>query len=188
MIQGECSPVISVRSCLLISLAHESDRKTVVIVTGGPGSGKSLVAAALLAELHRDEYRAIHATGSLAFTESLRRFPGRGSKELQNLFKFFRQFADAEKNKLDVLICDEAHRIRAESTYQRMPKAKRTGRPQVDELMAAARVPVFLLDEHQVVRPDEVGTVKEIRRHAANSGYLSWMFSTVSSRTCTRCC
>ena len=38
----------------------------------------------------------------------------------------------------------------------------RTGRPQVNELIAAARVPVFLLDENQIVRPGELGSVAQI--------------------------
>ncbi|WP_232535259.1 DUF2075 domain-containing protein [Nocardia terpenica] len=155
-----------------VRLAAESDKKSVVIVTGGPGSGKSLIAVSLLAELHREGYRVRHATGSQAFTESLRRFPGKGSKELQDLFKYFRNFSDFRKNELDVLICDEAHRIREVSTNRFTPRALRSSRPQVDELMAAARVPVFLLDEHQVVRPDEVGTFQEISTHAARSGYV----------------
>ncbi|MBF6171438.1 DUF2075 domain-containing protein [Nocardia blacklockiae] len=155
-----------------VRLARQSDRKSVVIVTGGPGSGKSLIAVSLLAELHRDGYRVRHATGSSAFTESLRKFPAKGSTELQGLFKYFRNFADLPANELDVLICDEAHRIREVSTNRFTPRAARTNRPQLDELMAVARVPVFLLDEHQVVRPDEVGTVKEIKSHAARSGYL----------------
>ena len=36
--------------------------------------------------------------------------------------------------------------------------------------MSAARVPVFLLDEHQVVRPGELGTVDEIEAHAKKLG------------------
>jgi len=42
---------------------------------------------------------------------------------------------------------------------------------QVDELIAAARVPVFLLDEHQVVKPGEIGTVEAIRSHASSLGF-----------------
>jgi hypothetical protein len=77
---------------------------------------------------------------------------------------------DAKRNGLDVLICDEAHRIREESANRFTAAGKRTGRPQVDELLDAARVPVFLLDEHQVVRPGEMGTVEEISEHAAAKG------------------
>jgi hypothetical protein len=86
------------------------------------------------------------------------------------MFKYFNQFMDAEPNDLDVLILDEAHRIR-ETSVDRYTKAEfRTGRRQVDELIAAARVPVFLLDEHQVVKPGELGTVAEIEMYAADLG------------------
>ena len=85
---------------------------------------------------------------------------------------------DAEQNSLDVLICDEAHRIR-ETSVNRWTKAEhRTGRPQVDELIDAARVPVFLLDEHQVVRPGELGTVEDIEEHAPTLGLRSPSTST----------
>jgi len=83
------------------------------------------------------------------------------------MFKYFNQFMDADRNGLDVLILDEAHRIRETSVDRYTRAALRTGRPQIDELIAAARVPVFLLDEHQIVRPGELGTVVDIERHAA---------------------
>jgi hypothetical protein len=64
------------------------------------------------------------------------------------------------------LILDEAHRIR-DTSVNRWTKAElRSGRPQIDELIAAARVPVFLLDEFQVVRPGEQGTVEAIEKSA----------------------
>lgn len=49
------------------------------------------------------------------------------------------------------------------------PKHKISGLPQVDEIVQVARVPVFLLDEHQVVRPEEIGTVAAIRQAAARN-------------------
>ncbi|MFI2284156.1 DUF2075 domain-containing protein [Nocardia beijingensis] len=145
-----------------------------IIVTGGPGSGKSMIAVSLLFDLHNDDeddYRVLYATGSVAITETMRRYPGKGSREFKDLFVYYRDLSLAKPNRLDVLICDEAHRVRKTSTFRRQKKELRTGRPQLDELMTAARVPVFLLDEHQVVRPDEVGTVEEIVRHAGRKGY-----------------
>src|SRR5690606_28369879 len=61
---------------------------------------------------------------------------------------------------------DEAHRIRATSNSRFTPRHKRSTLPQVDELVQVAKVPVFLLDGHQVVRPDEIGTVTAIEEAA----------------------
>jgi hypothetical protein len=86
------------------------------------------------------------------------------------MFKYFNSFMEAERNGLDVLILDEAHRIR-ETSVNRYTRANlRRDRPQLDELISAARVPVFLLDEHQVVRPGELGSVHEIEAFAAGQG------------------
>jgi uncharacterized protein len=150
--------------------ARAADSKTVIIVTGGPGSGKSVIALSLLGELARQGRTVLHATGSKSFTQTLRKVAGQGSTQTQRLFKYFNNFVDAERNGLDVLILDEAHRIRETSASRFTKAASRTGRPQVDELISAARVPVFLLDEHQVVRPGELGTVDDIEAHARSLG------------------
>lgn len=153
-----------------VAHARRADRKSVVVVTGGPGSGKSVIALSLLGELARQGRTVVHATGSRSFTQTLRKVAGAGSTRTQKLFKYFNQFMAAEQNGLEVLILDEAHRIR-ETSVDRYTKAQfRTGRPQIDELIAAARVPVFLLDQHQVVRPGELGTVEEITAYAARLG------------------
>ncbi len=64
----------------------------------------------------------------------------------------------------------EAHRIRETSANRYTSASLRSGRPQVAELIDVARVPVFLLDEHQVVRPGEIGTIEDIRRAAREAG------------------
>src|SRR3954451_25127743 len=77
---------------------------------------------------------------------------------------------DAEPNSLDVLIADEAHRLR-ETAANRWTRAElRSDKRQVDELIDAARVPVFLLDQNQVVRPGELGTVEDIEKAARERG------------------
>jgi uncharacterized protein len=150
--------------------ARASDTKTVVIITGGPGTGKSVIALSLLGELARQGRTVLHATGSRSFTLTLRKVAGKGSGHTQSLFKYFNNFVDAERNGLEVLILDEAHRIR-ETSANRFTKSQfRTGRRQIDELISAARVPVFLLDEHQVVRPGELGTAADIESHATKLG------------------
>ncbi|MFF3685918.1 DNA/RNA helicase domain-containing protein [Streptomyces sp. NPDC002187] len=154
-----------------VSKAKRSDHKEVVIVTGGPGTGKSVIALSLLGELYRQGVPALHATGSQSFTKTMRKVAGARKREVQDLFKYFNSFMTAEKNTLDVLICDEAHRIRETSANRYTPASHRTGRPQIEELIDVARVPVFLLDEHQVVRPGEMGTVAEIKAAAARKGF-----------------
>ncbi|QUQ67929.1 hypothetical protein JJ691_56670 [Kutzneria sp. CA-103260] len=139
-------------------------RKRVVIVLGGPGSGKSAIAMSLLAKLARTNRKAVHATGSRAFTQTLWRRVARGDSGVKALFVYFRDFSKHRKNELDVVICDEAHRIRDKRS---------TGsgnRLQVEELIDVAKVPVFLLDEHQVVRPNEVGTQEYIEGTAVARG------------------
>lgn len=146
--------------------SRQSDLKEVVIVTGGPGSGKSAIALQLLADMLKDERSVSLATGSRSFTQTLRRFVGKGNKRAASLFTYFNSFLRTEKNALDVLICDEAHRIRKVSSNRYTRREHVTNRPQVAELIDAARVPVFFLDEHQVVKPDEIGTVAAIEAHA----------------------
>lgn len=145
-------------------------RKQAIVVVGGPGSGKSVIALSLLGELSRQGRSVLHATGSSAFTQTLRKVAGRRAPRVKAMFRYFNQFGDLEPNELDVLLCDEAHRIRETSANRYTRANARTGTPQVDELLQAARVPVFLLDEHQVVRPGELGSLSEISLAAARLG------------------
>ncbi|MFC9064025.1 DUF2075 domain-containing protein [Streptomyces harbinensis] len=164
--------------------AKRSDHKEVVIVTGGPGTGKSVIALSLLGELYRQKITALHATGSQSFTTTMRKVAGTRKREVRDLFKYFNSFMTAEHNGLDVLICDEAHRMRETSANRYTPAVNRTGKAQVEELIDAARVPVFLLDEHQVVRPGEMGTVAEIEAIAAKKNLTCRVVSLDSQFRC----
>lgn len=153
-----------------VERARASDSKCVIVVTGGPGTGKSVIALSLLGELARQGRSVLHATGSRSFTLTMRQIAGRGSTRVKGMFKYFNSFMSAERNGLDVLILDEAHRIRETSANRWTRAAFRSDRAQVDELLDAARVPVFLLDEYQVVRPGEMGTVAAIEQAAEAKG------------------
>ncbi len=138
-------------------------QKTAIIIKGGPGTGKSLIALNLMAGLLSQAYNTHYATGSRAFTETLRKIIGmRGSVQ----FKYFNSYTDAAPNAIDVLVCDESHRIRETSQNRFTSRARRTDSAQIDELIRCAKVSVFLIDDFQVVRPNEIGSVDHIRAHA----------------------
>lgn len=138
-------------------------RKTAIIIKGGPGTGKSVIAIKLMADLLLSGYNAHYATGSRAFTNTLRKIIGnRGAVQ----FKYFNSYSTAQPDEIDVLIADESHRIRKNSNNRFMAATERSNLAQIEELLRAAKVCVFLIDDVQVVRPDEIGSVEYIRRHA----------------------
>ncbi|MEW1721837.1 DUF2075 domain-containing protein [Streptomyces sp. NPDC093109] len=153
-----------------VTLSRQSDRKEVIVVTGGPGSGKSLIALHLMGHLGRNSRSVVHATGSKSFTTTLQHVVEQKERRAAKLFRYFLDFSSAEKNALDVIICDEAHRIRHHTGTSSSPDVRRSRRSQVAQLIDAARVPVFLLDEHQVVLPGEMGSVREIDEAAKARG------------------
>ena len=117
--------------------------KTVMIVKGGPGTRKSVIALKLVGELSGAGYNTQHATGSRAFTGNIQKLVGsRASKQ----FRYFNGYVEAEKNEIDVLVCDEAHRIRPTS-WNRYQPSRKSCETQVEELIVAAKVSVFLLDD-----------------------------------------
>jgi DUF2075 family protein len=143
-----------------------STEKSVFLIHGGPGTGKSLIAVNLLAELSAQGYATFHATGSRAFTENLRKTVGTRAGAQ---FKYFNSFMKVDEP-LDVLICDEAHRIREVSWNRFTKQADRSDKLQIDELLAAAKTCVFLIDDLQVVRPGEIGSSELIRERARAEG------------------
>ncbi len=149
--------------------AHEamhSGRKTIVLVRGGPGTGKSVIALNLLAELSSKGFNTHYVTGSRAFTETLRQILGRrGAQQC----KQFSSYTKAEANSIDVMVCDEAHRMWAKSQNRFIKKEDRTDRPLIAELVHASRVSVFFIDDHQPVRPKEIGSSKYVIDFAASN-------------------
>jgi uncharacterized protein len=137
-----------------------SRKKTVILVRGGPGTGKSVIALNLLARLSRDGFRTHYVTGSRAFTATLKEIVGRRAAQM---CKNFSSYMEADADELDVMICDEAHRMWQKSKNRFIPKERQSGKLQIEELVHASRVTVFFIDDNQPVRPDEIG----------NSGYVA---------------
>ncbi len=146
-----------------VRVAGQNQQKVAFIIAGGPGTGKSVIAVNLVAELSALGVRTLHVTGSKAFTENLRKIVGTRAGAM---FKYFRDTANIDEP-LDVVILDEAHRIRTISTSRFTPAKARSGKPQIDDILDASRVSVFFIDDLQVVRPGEVGSTDLIREAAA---------------------
>jgi hypothetical protein len=172
--------------------------KCVILVRGGPGTGKSVIALNVIAELLSKGLTVYHATGSAAFTSTLKKIVG---SRAASMFKYFISFTNFKENSIDVLVCDEAHRIRAKSVARYIPRAQRSDKPQVDELVEAAKVSVFFIDDYQVVRPYEQGSTELIRatarkhnaelfefelktqfRCSGSDGFLNWLDNALGVR------
>jgi hypothetical protein len=133
--------------------------RSAILVRGGPGTGKTVIAVQLLADALREGFSAVHSTGGKAFTTIMRsKFPG-----ADRLFIWNMATRTAPYQGLDLLLVDEAHRIRETSDTRFTPKSQRAKKEQVDELLDASKVSVFFLDENQFMRPDEVGESNLIR-------------------------
>lgn len=165
-------------------LLSKKNTKSIVIVKGGPGTGKSVIALEVMGELMRQGKVVYHATGSSAFTNTLRKIVGRRAS---NLFKFFFNFTQHKENEIDVLICDEAHRIRANSNDYAVPNKFRSKNPQIDDLIKPARLSIFFIDEFQIVRPKETGSVELIKSSAAKFGIKESDITEFELKTQFRC-
>nr|WP_206442086.1 DUF2075 domain-containing protein [Streptomyces boncukensis] len=162
------------------SSASAPGAKRVYILRGGPGSGKSAVALEVQRALGLKGREAVLASGSHAYTETLREIMVSTARRGQiaekrrtavRLYRYFNSFSETPQDSIEVLICDEAHRMRRSSTHRWTPKEVRDDdRPQATEVIRAARVPIFLLDDHQSIRPDEVGTATYLKELAERMG------------------
>lgn len=160
------------------------DKKSVVIVKGGPGTGKSVIALEVMGELLRQGKTVFHTTGGSAFTNTLRKVVG---PRARNLFKFFFNFSKHDLNTVDVLVCDEAHRIRQNSNDYGVPFQFKSKNPQIDDLIRPAKLSIFFIDERQVVRPKEIGSVAIIKESAKGLGVSDTDIAEFELKTQFRC-
>ncbi len=143
-------------------------QRAAVIAKGGPGTGKTVIAVNLLAELmKRRSATAQLVTGSGAFTRSLREAT---SARVGRLIKFTNNYVNAGAGQYDALVVDEAHRIRPVSTDFYRRKTSKQEDHQVDEILRASKVSVFFIDDFQAVTPEDVGRSGYIRDRAERQG------------------
>ena len=141
------------------------DKKRTVIVKGGPGTGKSVISFKILHELIDRRLNAKFVAPNAAFRETMvsRLIADKTDqrRNIQQLFGGSSSFFGAPANTYDVLVVDEAHRLKGKGAYMYQ------GENQVHDIIHASMLNVFFVDDTQRVRPDDIGTVAEIRKCAA---------------------
>ena len=158
-------------------------KKSAVLIRGGPGTGKTVIAIQLMADAIRNQYTAVHTTGGHAFrTNLMAQFKG-----ADKLFAWNMNMRKVPTEEIDLLLVDEAHRIRKTSDMRWTPASDRNKRSQVEELLNAAKVTVFLLDENQSVRPDEIGESQLIRNETKALGINLFEYDLHAQFRCGNC-
>ena len=175
-----------------------SKSKQVLIIEGGPGTGKSVVAINLLVSLTAKRLVTKYVTKNAApravfhskLTGTLRR------TEITNFFVGSGAFTDSKKDEFDALVVDEAHRLNEKSgIYANL------GENQIKELVSAAKCSIFFIDEDQRVTFKDIGQKGEIQRWAkklgakvtqlelasqfrcnGSNGYLAWLDDSLQVR------
>lgn len=165
--------------------------RNVLIVEGGPGTGKSVVAINLLVELTQRGIVTQYVTRNSAPRKVYEaKLTGRISKSrISNMFTSSGSYTESTPGEIDALIIDEAHRLNEKSgLYSNM------GENQIKELISASKFSIFFIDEDQRVTMNDIGTKQEIkfwaqRFHAnitemelasqfrcnGSDGYLAWL-------------
>jgi uncharacterized protein len=141
--------------------------KRVLIVEGGPGTGKSVVAINLLVGLTEAGLTVKYVTKNAAPRAVYEaRLVGTFKKtHISNLFTGSGSFTGAAENDFDALVIDEAHRLNEKSGI-----FSHLGENQIKELIAASRLSVFFIDESQKVTLKDIGDKEAIRRWAKHFG------------------
>ena len=140
-------------------------QKSVILVKGGPGTGKTVIALHILAELSRYQLSVQYATKSKPLLEGVRH---QIRPQARLLFHNVTSYVPAttNENALDVILVDEAHRIENFTIDRYRPERSETGMPQVDTIIRAAKVSVFFIDDRQAIRGREIGSAELIREAA----------------------
>ncbi|PRO66422.1 DUF2075 domain-containing protein [Alkalicoccus urumqiensis] len=151
----------------LAEKAAATGTKQVMIIEGGPGTGKSVLAVNLLAALTSRELTCQYVTKNAA-PRSVYAAKLKGDVKktrIDNLFKGSGSYTEAGENELDALLVDEAHRLNEKSgMFQHL------GENQTKEIIHAAKFSMFFIDEAQRVTLKDKGSTAEIRRFAEAAG------------------
>lgn len=155
--------------------------KKVLIVKGGPGTGKSVISINALAALTGERLNVKYVTANAAprdvFSAKLKSLIK--GDVVRHLFSGSGAFTDPDDEGMDVLIVDEAHRLKMKSgLYRNM------GESQTKEIIKTAKFSVFFIDEAQKVTWSDVGEISRIKAHAAELGADVEIMELVSQFRC----
>lgn len=147
--------------------SYADGKKRVLIVQGGPGTGKSVLAVNLLVQLTGEEMVVQYVTKNSAprnvyaakLSGDLRK------NRINNLFKGSGSFVDSETNEFDTLLVDEAHRLNKKSGM-----FKNLGENQIKEIVNAAKCSIFFIDKSQKVDINDNGSIEEIKKYINKAG------------------
>ena len=142
-------------------------RKKVLVIEGGPGTGKSVLAVNLLVELTKANivcfYVTRNGTPRAVFRKKLQ---GNFKKDfISSCFQNSGNFYETEPNSIDTLVVDEAHRLTEKSGFM-----NNLGENQIKEIINSSKCAIFLIDEGQKVTLKDVGTIDMIERYAKELG------------------
>jgi len=172
-------------------LCQKDGRKRTVICTGGPGTGKTVIAINLLAELtQRNQLVQYVSKNSAPRQVYLKKLKGVLKKSsVDNMFKGSGMYTDAPENMAGTLLVDEAHRLNEKSGM-----FHNLGENQIKEIIFSSLCSVFFIDEDQRVTMEDIGSVDQIKRWAreeesdvyemelvsqfrcnGSNGYLAWL-------------
>ena len=136
-------------------------KKRTIIIQGGPGTGKSVLAINLLMEYINQSLNVSYVTKNSAPRQAFLNLLTRGNAmrqtEIQQLFRSPFGLSNCDENGYDCLIVDEAHRL-VKKMY-----GDWSGENQVKECINASLLSIFLLDEDQAVTTKDIGSIKEIQ-------------------------
>ena len=159
---------VAYEEIIKISAKCQNDhKKRTIICKGGPGTGKSVIAVRLLAELTQRgqfvQYVSKNSAPRQVYVEKLKGQIRKSS--VDNMFKGSGSYIDVGENMVHTLLVDEAHRLNEKSGL-----FGNKGENQIKEIIHASCCSVFFIDESQRVTMDDIGSVDEICKWADDQG------------------
>lgn len=150
--------------------------KMALIVKGGPGTGKTVIALHVIAELasRYGNLTSFFTTRSKALRETLKdklkKVTTPSGTDASGLIRYIYDFKPSHfsEGEVDVLLIDEAHRIQKSSNFMTDKKNEQTYLSQVMSLLYCSKVCVFFIDDNQGIKPDEIGLSYKIIEAAEN--------------------